>query len=202
MREISLHILDLIENALEAGATRIDLGIAEDTAANRLSISVTDNGRGIDEETIPKVGDPFYTTRTTRHVGLGIPLLKAAAERCNGSLTINSRLGQGTIVVAEFKWDHIDRAPLGDMASTLLGVVVSQPSVSLRLSHQVDGHTFAFDTAEMREALGEVPFSHPRVREWLMGFLNEGYSELYARRQLLQHSHIPRREDAKDQVAG
>lgn len=181
MRELALHILDVLENAMEAGATRIDLTIHEDSAQDRLTIEIVDNGRGMDQEVLHRVGDPFYTTRTTRHVGLGVPLLRAAARRCNGDLTIASQPGAGTRLSATFQWSHIDRAPLGDMRSTLLGALLSQREIDLRYRHHVDGREFAFDTAEMRQALQGVPLSHPAVRAWLDAFLAEGFAGLYER---------------------
>ncbi|MBC7315102.1 MAG: ATP-binding protein [Chloroflexi bacterium] len=180
MRELSLHILDVIENALEAGASRIEVEIDEDTARNVLAIRVADNGRGMDEETLRRVTDPFFTTRQTRHVGLGLPLFKAAAERCNGGLTITSQPGKGTEVRAIFQYDHIDRAPLGDMPATLLGAILSHHACDIAYRHRVDGQTFTFDTAELREALGGLPLSHPQVRAWLEAYLQEGIQSLYA----------------------
>jgi hypothetical protein len=180
VRELSLHILDIVENSIEAGATKIEIQINESTARNELTIAVTDNGRGMDQETLKRVSDPFFTTRTTRHVGLGIPLLKAAAERCNGRLLITSQPGQGTRVMAEFECNHIDRAPLGDMRSTLLSVILSNKHCAIQYLHRVDAREFAFDTQEMRQLLGDVPLDHPRVREWLDDFLAEGYHELHA----------------------
>jgi len=181
VRELSLHILDLLENSLEAGASRIEIEIDENTVRNKLTISVADNGRGMDSETLQRVADPFFTTRTTRHVGLGVPLFKAAAQRCNGDLVITSQPGVGTRVVVNFGRDHIDRAPLGDIQGTLLGVILSQRRCDLHFRHQLDGRVFEFDTREMRQALGDVPLDHPRVRAWLEGFLAEGYSELYGK---------------------
>ncbi|MHB0857533.1 MAG: ATP-binding protein [Anaerolineae bacterium] len=178
MRELSLHVLDIVENALEAGATRVCIEIDEDSRRNRLTIRVSDNGRGMSAETLQRLADPFYTTRTTRPVGLGIPLLRAAARRCNGDLTITSQVGQGTEVTAEFERDHIDRAPLGDIKSTLLGTILSHKTCDVQYRHHVDERLFAFDTEEMRRELGEVPLTHPRVRAWLEEFLTEGLAEL------------------------
>lgn len=174
MNELSLHILDAMENSLEAGATRIELTIEEDLAADRLTITIVDNGRGMDEETVAKVLDPFFTTRQTRHVGLGLPLFAAAAERCNGTLTVESQPGQGTRARATFQHSHIDRAPLGNMKSTLLGVLLAQRAVDLHYVHRVEGRGFEFDTAEIRKELGGIPLSHPKVRPWLAEFIAEG----------------------------
>lgn len=177
MRELGLHILDAVENSIKAEATLVELIIEEDLAADRLHITIRDNGRGMDEDQLGRIVDPFYTTRTTRHVGLGIPLFKAAAERCNGDLTVSSRLGQGTTLRATFQHSHIDRAPLGDMTKTLLAILLFG-SCDLRYSHQVNNHEFAFDTAEMREQLGEIPLTHPEVRKWLKAFIIEGEATL------------------------
>jgi hypothetical protein len=177
MRELSLHILDALENSLEAGATRIELTIDEDLAADRLTVAIQDNGRGMSEEQLARIFDPFFTTRSTRHVGLGIPLFKAAAERCDGGLTIASQPGKGTTLRATFQHDHIDRAPLGNITGTLLAVILSG-SCDLYYVHRVDGREFAFSTRDVRSGLGEVPLAHPRVREWLNDFIDEGEASL------------------------
>jgi len=188
MRELSLHILDALQNSLEAGATFVELVIEEDLLADRLTITVKDNGRGMDETQLARVSDPFFTTRKTRHVGLGIPLFKAAAERCNGHLTITSQVGKGTTLQATFQHSHIDRAPLGNMASTLMAVILGG-RCELRYVHrlirpaaggspgQVTGQevrSFELDTADVKAALGGVPLTHPAVRQWLQEFISEG----------------------------
>ncbi|MBN1317319.1 MAG: sensor histidine kinase, partial [Anaerolineales bacterium] len=127
MRELSLHILDLAENSVSAGADKVRILVHEDMHADRLIIAVQDNGRGMDEASLAQVCDPFFTSRTTRKVGLGIPFLKAAAESCQGIFIIESTPGKGTHVKAEFKHSHIDRMPLGDLAGTLLTLLVSFP---------------------------------------------------------------------------
>jgi len=174
MLELSMHILDVAENALEAGATRIEISIEEDLEDDRLTIRVADNGRGMSEEFLQKVLDPFVTTRTTRRVGLGLPLFAAAAKWCNGDFEIRSKEGEGTVVTATFQHSHIDRAPLGDIKSTLLSIILFAPEVDLRYSHRVDGRVFEFDTAEIRRQLEDVPLSHPKVREWLAEFITKG----------------------------
>ena len=183
MRELSLHILDAVENSLEAGAMHIELTIDEDLTTDRLTITIVDNGRGMDEQTVAQVLDPFFTTRQTRHVGLGLPLFAAAAERCNGTLTVESQPGQGTTVRATFQHSHVDRAPLGDMKSTLLGAFLAQRTArpgraDLHYVHRVESRVFEFDTAEMRRELGEIPLSHPKVRQWLAEFIAEGEREV------------------------
>ena len=178
MRELALHVLDILQNTVEAGATRATLTIYEDTPADRLTITVADNGRGMDAATVARVTDPFYTTRTTRHVGLGLPLYAMAAEQAGGRLLIASQPGVGTTVEATFQLSHPDRQPLGDMAGTLLAFLLSERTPELRYEHRLNDHTFEFDTAEIRAELGDVPFSHPAVVQWLAEFLEEGENVL------------------------
>ncbi|NLD45548.1 MAG: ATP-binding protein [Chloroflexi bacterium] len=178
MRELSLHLLDLVENSLEAGASLVEIEIVEDHGRNLLSMAVSDNGKGMDTEVVARATDPFYTTRTTRSVGMGIPLLRAAAQQCNGDLWVTSRQGEGTQVRAEFALDHIDRAPLGDLKATLMGILLSNRSCDVRYTHRVDRRQFSFDTRDLRAALGNVPLAHPRVRAWIEAFLDEGFAGL------------------------
>ena len=194
MRELALHILDILQNTVEAGATRVILTIHEDIPADRLTITVIDNGRGMDAATAARVTNPFYTTRTTRHVGLGLPLYAMAAEQAGGALRILSRPGLGTTVEATFQLSHPDRQPLGDMAPTLLAFLLSGRAPELRYEHRicrgepsvvargVGTETpllrFEFDAADIRAELADVPFTHPVVAQWLAGFLEEGESVL------------------------
>jgi len=175
VRELALHILDILQNASEAGATQVALTIDEDEAADRLTITVRDNGRGMDEATAARAINPFFTSRTTRHVGLGLPLLAAATERAGGQLTLQSQPGVGTTVTANFQLRHPDRQPLGDMAATLLAFLLSEQKVDLHYLHRTARDTFAFHTADIRAALGDdVEFGNPVVRQWLSEFLVEG----------------------------
>jgi anti-sigma regulatory factor (Ser/Thr protein kinase) len=179
VRELSLHILDVLENALEAGATRVELSIVEDLEMDRLTIDVQDNGRGMDAETAQRALDPFFTTRTTRHVGLGLPLFAAAARQCDGDLTLESVPGQGTRIRASFRHNHLDRAPLGNLTDTLLAFLLSERGeTELCYCHQLNGREFQFDTAAIQAELGEVPLSHPMAREWLYEYIAEGEAEL------------------------
>lgn len=178
MRDLGLHILDIVENAVAAGAKHIDLVIVQDIGADRLTIKVQDDGCGMDAKTIQKARDPFYTTRTTRHIGLGIPLFAAAAERCAGGLTIASTPGQGTTLTATFQRSHIDRAPLGDMSHTLMSILMRDQTFDMYYKHQIKclcvEHTFEFDTAEIKHELGEIPLTYPDVRDWLAEFIRQG----------------------------
>jgi hypothetical protein len=177
MRELSLHILDIVQNSLEAGATLVELTIEEDLTADRLTITVRDNGRGMDEAQLARIFDPFYTTRKTRHVGLGVPLFKAATERCNGDLTITSQVGKGTTLRATFQRSHIDRAPLGDVTGTLMAVILGG-TCDVHYLHRVGEKEFGFHTATIKAELGDVPLTHPAVRQWLQEFIAAGEADL------------------------
>jgi anti-sigma regulatory factor (Ser/Thr protein kinase) len=182
VRELSLHVLDILQNSLEAGASRIELIVEEDLTQDLLSVTVIDNGRGMDASQLVRAADPFFTTRKTRHVGLGLPLLASAAEHCGGGLKIESELGVGTKVVATFKHSHIDRAPLGNIRDSLLAFVMSgsfEPASDFYYRHKVNDREFEFNTADVRHELEGVPLSHRMVREWLGEFISEGERDLY-----------------------
>ncbi len=169
MLELSMHILDLVQNSLAAQATRVEIRIREDLKQDLLSVEVRDNGRGMPGEMIRKVTDPFFTSRTTREIGLGLPLLKEAAERCGGRLEVESREGEGTKVLAMFQLDHLDRAPLGDMGETLALLITGNPEADFFYHHEVDGESYRLDTREMREILGPVHLDDPS----LFGFVRQ-----------------------------
>lgn len=179
MRELALHILDIAQNSLEAGATDIEIAIHEDLERDQLDIQVTDNGRGMDAEMLSKVLDPFVTTRTTRRMGLGLPLFAAAAERCAGKLDIFSEPGQGTTVTATFQHSHIDRAPLGDMQATLMAVILADERVRIRYSHLVADKAFELDTDEIRQELEGVPLNYGPITQWLRQYIQEQTEALY-----------------------
>jgi hypothetical protein len=176
--ELSLHILDALENAVEAGATKIAIRIEENRERDFLGIRISDNGRGMEPDTAEKALDPFFTTRTVRSVGMGLPLFREAARRCEGDLELHSRPGRGTRLEARFRHSHIDRAPLGEMASVLLAVLFSNRTVDLDYTHRVDRRVFRFRTAEIRRELDGTPLTHPRVREWITALIEEGEKEL------------------------
>ena len=182
MRELSLHILDILQNSLEAGASRIELILEEDSANDLLSIVVIDNGKGMDASQVAQATDPFFTTRKTRHVGLGIPLLAAAADHCGGALRVESAPGVGTTVTATFQHSHVDRVPLGNIRDTLLAFMLAdsgEQTCDLCYRHRVDDREFEFDIADIRRELEDVPLSHPEVRNWLKEFISEGERSLY-----------------------
>ncbi|MGB9886511.1 MAG: ATP-binding protein [Moorellales bacterium] len=173
MQELALHILDLFRNAVEAGARKVYIAVREDTVSGRLEIEVRDDGRGMTPEQARAARDPFYTTRATRRVGLGLALLEAAARQAGGDMKIESVPGKGTRVVASFRHGHLDRAPLGDLAVTLQ-VVVSEPEVEVEYEHGRDGRIFRFSTRELDNSLGPQARQHPAVLAWVRRYVAEG----------------------------
>lgn len=184
MREIALHLLDIAENSVAAQAKNIALVVCEDIPGDRLSASVQDDGKGMDAEMVARVVDPFVTSRTTRKVGLGIPLFKAAAEACNGRLEITSTVGKGTRLEVEFQRSHIDRMPLGDLAGTLLTLVVAYPDIHWTflyqsiLPSQTDPVAFEFDDQPIKKELDGVPLSEPEVLAFLRDILEQGVASI------------------------
>lgn len=177
MEELSLHLLDLIQNSVKAGASLIEIIITE--KAGLLTIELNDNGCGMSEEFLQRVESPFTTTRTTRKVGLGIPLFKQAALMAGGDFGIISRQGEGTRIKASFEINNIDRAPMGDLAGTILGQVLSTPvTPDYRLLYAVEDASFEFDTREIRRQLEGVPLNAPDVIAWMKDYLEEGIREL------------------------
>jgi Histidine kinase-, DNA gyrase B-, and HSP90-like ATPase len=174
MRELALHLLDIAENSVAADAKSVCIAVEEDPKKDRLRISVEDDGRGMDEELVARVTDPFVTSRTTRKVGLGIPLLKAAAEACNGYLRVNSAPGRGTRLEAEFQRSHIDRMPLGDLASTVLALIVAWPQIHWTFRYRADGTEFTFDDEPIKKELGDVPLTEPSILAYIRETLQEG----------------------------
>jgi hypothetical protein len=178
MRELALHLLDIAENSVAAEAKNVTLTVVEDLVNDRLQLSVEDDGRGMDAEMVAKVVDPFVTSRTTRKVGLGIPLLKAAAEACNGFLTIDSTVGRGTKLVVEFQHSHIDRMPLGDLPGTILSLVIGAPAVHWRFIYRVNQRTFDFDDQPIKETLDGISLTEPDILSYLVTLLTEGVAEI------------------------
>lgn len=163
MEDLSLHILDIAENCITAEASRIVIRIAEDKKANLLTVEITDNGKGMEEELLRNATDPFYTTRTTRRVGLGIPLLAQSARESNGDISVKSVKGEGTSIKATFQYDHIDRRPLGDIGQTMIILIMSNPDIDFLYEHKKNDDSYSLDTAEIKEQLEGVPINAPDV---------------------------------------
>ncbi len=179
MRELSLNILDIAQNSIVAGASLTEILVKEDTVRKELLIGIYDNGKGMTEEQVGNVQDPFYTTRTTRKVGMGIPLFKMAAEQTGGSFKITSQVGVGTRVEALFKTDSIDFTPLGDMEATISTIVSMNEDKDFIYIRSVDGREFKFSSAEIKQILDGVPLSEPSVIMWIESYIKENTEELF-----------------------
>lgn len=179
MRELSLNILDIAQNSISAGASLITIEVSESLVDHNLLIGIYDNGKGMSEEQVRSVIDPFFTTRTTRKVGMGIPLFKMAAEQTGGRLEIKSELGVGTEVRAYFKTDSVDFTPLGNVASTVQMLITMNTDRDFLYKHSVDGKEFVADTREIKAILGDVPLDTYEVSQWILEFIKENTEVLY-----------------------
>lgn len=179
LEDLSHHILDIGENSMRGGASSVTISVEELIERGWLRFSVVDDGRGMDEETCSKVVDPFYTTRTTRKVGLGIPFLRQSAELCEGEFKLKSQLGEGTSVIATFRYDSIDRPPLGDIPSSVMTLLVEAPRIRWTYRHVVDDRSFEMDSVQLWDILGEPEaLADPTVALWLKDYLRENISAI------------------------
>ena len=163
MEDISLHILDVAENSINAGATLVHVGISENRTDDILSVQIKDNGTGIPEDVIAEVLNPFYTTRTTRKIGMGLSLLAQAARDTGGNISVESVLGKGTTVTVNFRPGHIDMKPLGSVADTFAVLIAGNPGIDFVFSYTAEDGAYSFDTREIRSALDGLPINTPDV---------------------------------------
>lgn len=178
MKELALHILDITQNSIRAKATLIGISVFESPLTDNLTITITDNGCGMSEEVLKSVTDPFYTTRTTRHVGLGLPLLKMNALQTGGDVTITSEPGKGTMVTAWFSYSNIDRAPMGDIGGTMALIISGNPTIDFLFTYRIERKEWSLDTKELRQALGATPVTDLKVVKYLKEMMNENIAEL------------------------
>ena len=179
MRELSLNILDIAQNSITANASLITIEVLENTVEHTLLVGIYDNGKGMSEEQVRSVIDPFFTTRTTRKVGMGIPLFKMAAEQTGGSLEIKSELGVGTEIRATFKTDSIDFTPLGEVASTIQMLITMNTDRDFVYNLKVNEKEFVCDTRELKAILGDVPLDTYEVSQWILEFIKENTEVCY-----------------------
>lgn len=178
MEDISLHILDVAENSVAAGATLISITLVEDSVQDRLSLDIEDNGRGIPAGVIGQILDPFYTTRTTRKIGLGLSLLAQSAREAEGDISINSAVGKGTRVSVFFRNSHIDRKPLGNLTDTFSVLIAGNPDIDFIITCRGNGKEFLFDTREIRSGLEGLPLNTPEVIAAIRAHLTESLSDM------------------------
>ena len=179
MRELSLNVMDVAQNSVRAEADLVRITVEESDKEDRLTIFIADNGCGMTEDQVRQVIDPFFTTRTTRKVGLGVPLFKLSAEQTGGSFDIQSKVGEGTTTTASYVKSHVDMTPLGDINSTVKILIQCNPQIDFIFTHSTDKGSFTLDTRELREVLGDVSLDTPDVLEWIGQYLEENTQNIY-----------------------
>lgn len=180
MKTISDHILDILQNSVRAGATLIEIIVCEDKTSDIYAVEINDNGRGMNPEEVKRASDPFFTTRTTRKVGLGLPLLKQNVQLAGGSLTIKSVLGQGTRVRAEFGLTHIDRPSMGDITGVFVLTAIGHPEVSFSYEHTTETGHFSISTKAIADMLERLPLRTPEVRKAVAELIQNSLEEINA----------------------
>ena len=178
MTEISLYVLDIAQNSIRENASLIEINVEADEKLDVLTIIIKDNGCGMSDEQLKQVIDPFFTTRTTRKIGLGISFFKAAAESTGGTFNISSQLNVGTIVKATFGLSHIDRMPLGDMAATMHTLITFNYQIDFIFKYKINNCQFVLDTKSLREILEDISFNTPEVSKYIKEYLIENISEV------------------------
>lgn len=178
MQDLSLHLLDIAQNSIRAHATEIAITLKEDSKMKIRVLIVEDNGVGMDEETLQNVENPFFTTRTTRKVGLGIPLLKQNCELSGGKLHIESNKGHGTCLTASMYYDHVDCMPKGDIRGTFLLLLRANPQIDWRFEMYQDERMFQVSSKELKQILGDVPIHEPEIIEWLKQYIQQQEEKL------------------------
>jgi hypothetical protein len=179
MKDLSLHLMDIVQNSITAGADHISLNLSIDQNPHWLICEIIDNGCGMEAEFLEKVTDPFKTTRTTRDVGLGLPLLKLSAEMTGGKLALESEPGKGTTVRATFSIGHIDRIPLGDIPGTITMLIATHPHILWTVNFTSDRESFILDTDTIKKELDDVPITHKDVLEWIQNTISEGIRAVF-----------------------
>jgi hypothetical protein len=178
MLELSLHILDVAENSTRAGAKSVYITLEEETVRDILSLEIQDDGSGMEGDMLRKATDPFFTTKTVRNVGLGLPMLAEAAERAEGKFILESKNGEGTRVAAEFRLSHIDRQPLGDIAATLVTLIAGNADVDFIYRHRRDWEEYTLDTREIRLEIEELPINTPDVLALIRESVRDGLNDI------------------------
>lgn len=178
MKDLSLHILDIVQNSIRARASLIGIEISEFPEKDKLTITISDNGCGMSPEQLTRAIDPFYTSRTTRKVGLGLSLFKQNAEMTGGSFHLESELEKGTKVTAVFGLKHFDRPVMGDLVGTLLILICSPDAPDYVFKHQTPSGEFELDTRDIKQTLEDVPITHPNIRNFLKEMIQENLEQI------------------------
>ncbi len=178
MNDLAMHLLDIVQNSLAAAATLIRILIAECPADNMVRMEVEDNGKGMTPQQVSRLSDPFFTSRTTRKVGLGVPLLKQMAQGAGGGLSVTSAVGMGTTLRAWFAYDHLDRPPLGDMANAVVLLVSANPQVDFEYTYRYNDKEYEFKTVEIKNALEGIPLNDVHIVKLLQEMITENQNDL------------------------
>jgi len=178
LEDLSLHILDIVENAISAKAKKVEILVMEEPREDRLTIEIRDDGIGMDEEVSQKAVDPFFTTRSSRKVGLGLSLMAQAAQEAGGSLRIESTLGKGTRVIATFQYHHIDRKPLGSMAETMMTLILGNPELEIFYTHQKEGKSYVLSSLWLKNRFKDRSLIDPEIIQWVKTHLKEGLEQI------------------------
>jgi len=178
MEDLSLHILDIAENSIEARSKRIDIRVEENRLRDKLILEIVDDGRGMDKELLAKALSPFTTTKKAKRIGLGLPLLAQSAEATGGLLTVRSSRGRGTRIQATFKLSHIDLIPLGDIAQTLATLIAGHPEIDFSYAHKSGDQTYFFSTREYRDRLGGIPLIAPHAISLIKKDIHDGIARI------------------------
>jgi len=178
MTELALHILDIVQNSIVAKATVIEISMMEDTEKDLLTIEIADNGKGMSEDEVRMASDPYFTSRTTRKVGMGLPLFKQAVELCAGTFTIESKPGIGTNVKASMQYTHIDRQPIGDIAGTITLLISSNPTIDFIYKHITNSGEYILDTIAIKNELENISLTNPKVIKFIREMIQENLKEI------------------------
>lgn len=174
MEDLSLHILDIVENSITARADKVKIELVDDESSDTFTITIIDNGVGMDEDTLKMVTDPFFTTKKVRNFGMGIPLLAQSAGQCNGQLTIKSLPGKGTELKAAFQRSHLDMMPVGDMGATMITLIAGHPEIDYELVYSRSGYNYGLNTEELKRGLQSGEITDPLILDFIKRHVNEG----------------------------
>jgi hypothetical protein len=178
MTELALHILDIVQNSITGKATLIEITIHEDRKEDLLTIEIEDNGKGMNECEVKVAIDPYFTSRTTRKVGMGLSLFKQAAELCKGTLKLESTPGAGTKVKVDMQYSHIDRQPLGDIAGTIVLLISANPLIDFIYRHFTNEGSYVLDTKTIKDELGDVSIADPKIKKFIREMIQENLNEI------------------------
>jgi hypothetical protein len=178
MKSIAYHLLDIVQNSLRAGATLVEITLNEDAGKDLLSLQVSDNGKGMDPRALSRATDPYYTSRKSRKVGLGLPLLKQNAEQTGGHFDLASTPGSGTTLCARFVRGHLDLPARGDIPGTIHQLMVANPGKDFVYRHTFNGLNFVLDSREIKEALEDWHLDHPAISGLVREYIDSCFSQI------------------------